>query len=302
MATSFGIDPTVNSSGEITSGTTSRDIRKVIGGMYTQGILNGMNVTTSTTDLTYKISAGSAVNFISGGDSDEHVLVPGYPTTITTTAGGANPRVDYVYVKQNRPEVEGNSNIVYGVTNTRPAQGDSRLVLKTFTVPAGMTRTSQASMTGTLDYAVPRAAAGKIIYERRDMYTGMMNSRSYQSTVIGGNFYLPSPRRVKVEVVSTFRNSGSNPTDDFLVSVLYLNGLQDIRFTSGAVDSGFVETHCYTWTYELPAGSHSITVHKNSWAKDWDKSTIQLLGNPGTSSTGTYPGQVIRVIDGGAID
>lgn len=304
MATSFGIDPTVNTNGEITSGTTSRDIRKVIGGMYTQGILNGMNVTTSTTDLTYKISAGSAVNFISGGDGDEHVLLPGYPTTITTAAGGSTPRVDYVFVKQNRPEVEGNSNIVFGVTNTKPAEGDSRLVLKTFTVPAGMTRTSQASLSGTIDYAVPRAAAGKILMEKRDTYTGYMNARSYQATILGGSIYLPSPRRVVVDIVSTYRNETTGtPVDDFVVSAIYLNGKRDVTFMSGNLDlTRHSRTDCYTWVYELPAGTHSITVHKNSWAKSWETSTIYFNGSSSPISTGFSPGQVLRVTDGGAID
>lgn len=304
MATSFGIDPTLNSSGQITSGTTSRDIRKVIGGMYTQGVLNGMNVTTSTTDLSYKISAGSAVNFISGGDGDEHVLVPGYPATIMTTAGGTSPRVDYVYVKQNRPQVEGNSDVVYGVTNTKPADGDSRLVLKTFTVPAGMTQTSQASITGMTDYAVPRAAGGRIIMEKRDTYTGYMNARSYQATILGGTFYLPSPRRVVVDIVSTYKNQGTDAiADDFLVSAIYLNSQRDVTFLSGNIDgSRYLQTDCYTWTYTLPAGTHSITVHKNSWAKTWEQSTIYFNGSNSPTTTGYYPGQVVRVTDGGAID
>lgn len=304
MATSFGIDPTLDSNGKIVSGTSSRDIRKVIGGMYTQGILNGMAVTTSTTDLSYKISAGSAVNFISGGDGDEHVLLPGYPATITTAAGGTSPRVDYVYVKQNRPETEGNSNIVYGVTNTKPAEGDSRLVLKTFTVPAGMTRTSQASVSASVDYAVPRAAAGRVLLEKRDAYEGLMNARSYQSTILGGSIYLPSPRRVVIDIVSTYRNQASaTVSDDFLVSAIYLNGKRDVTFASGNVDaSKFTRTDCYTWTYELPAGTHSITVHKNSWAKDWASSSIYLFGGSSPTTTGFFPGQVLRVTDGGAID
>lgn len=304
MATSFGTDPTVNSSGQVTSGTTSRDIRKVIGGMYTQGILNGMNVTTSTTDLTYKISAGSAVNFISGGDSDEHVLLPGYPATVTTAAGGSTPRVDYVYVKQNRPEVEGNSNIVYGVTNTKPADGDSRLVLKSYSVPAGMKRTSEASLSGTVDYAVPRAAGGKVLMEKRDTYVGFMNARSYQATILGGSIYLPSPRRVVVDIVSTYRNEGTGTSvDDFVVSAIYLNGKRDVTFMSGNLDATkHSRTDCYSWTYGLPAGMHSITVHKNSWAKTWEASTIYFNGGSSTTSTGYYPGQVIRVTDGGAID
>lgn len=304
MATSFGIDPTLNSNGEVTSGTTSRDIRKVIGGMYTQGILNGMNVTTSTTDLTYKISAGSAVNFISGGDGDEHVLLPGYPTTVTTAPGGTNARVDYIYVKQNRPEVEGNSNIVYGVTNTKPADGDSRLVIKTYTVPAGMTRTSQASVSGTIDYSVPRAAAGKILMEKRDSYVGYMNARSYQATILGGSIYLPSPRRVIVDIVTTYRNEQSKTSvDDFVVSAIYLNGSRDVTFMSGNLDATkHSRTDCYNWVYELPAGTHSITVHKNSWAKTWETSSIYFNGGSSPTTSGYFPGQVIRVTDGGAID
>lgn len=304
MATSFGIDPTLNASGQVTSGTTSRDIRKVIGGMYTQGILNGMDVTTSTTDLTYKISAGSAVNFISGGDGDEHILVPGYPTTVTTTTGGTSPRVDYVYVKQNRPEVEGNSNVVFGVTNAKPSDGDSRLVLKTFTVPAGMTKTSQASISGMSDYAVPRAAGGRVIMEKRDTYTGFMKARSYQATILGGNFYLPSPRRVVVDIVTTYRNEGTtNTTDDFVVSAIYLNGLRDVTFMSGNLDvTTHSRTDCYTWTYTLPAGTHSIAVHKESWAKAWDQSSIYFNGSKSNISTGYFPGQVLRVTDGGAVD
>ena len=109
MSVGFGADPTVDAQGKVLVGTTSSDIRKILGALYTPGLVQGGKITPSTSNLTYKVDAGVAVIPMA---TDENVIV-NWPTVTNLTSGATNlPREEYVYVMQRTPRDDADSNVV----------------------------------------------------------------------------------------------------------------------------------------------------------------------------------------------
>lgn len=295
MATGFGIDGTKDVNGNITSGTSSQDIRKIFGGMFTTGVLRGLNVTTSSTSMDYVVSPGSAIIAISGGNGDEVVPVPGYGATVTTAAGGASARTDHVYIKQNRPSVEGNSNIVYGVTNTMPTEGDGRLVLKSFTVPANMTNTSQASVTGDVRYATPYGSAGRILVDLVDTYSGAMPAKP--SLDQGGSFSLTTDRMVRIDITTTIDCEVVGGVDEGVFTIVYVDGQRVTTFSSGYLSHNVPTSHSYSLVRPLSAGNHNVTISRQPM--NGNKATSKIYFRYGGS--GGYAGQRVYVTDAGIV-
>lgn len=297
LGTGFGVEPTKNAQGVITSGTSSKDIRWIVSGMYNQGILRDCFMMTSTTKLEYTIGSGSVVNSIgSAAPAEEHIIMPVYGGIVTTSAGGSSPRTDYVYVKQNLPHVEGNSDIVYGVMNTPPGTYDQRLVIAIFDVPANMTRTSQASMRVERNYATPMSIGGKYLVAKVDTYHGKIANRTLND--LGGSFSLHTSRLIRVDfTVSVDAEAGANGIEEALYSYIYVNGVRRATFSTGRIDHSWYTTHSYSYLLTLPAGTHNITLKRDSTYTE-GPSSIYLR----YSSTGGVPGQTMHVTDCGVLD
>lgn len=304
MATGFGVDPTKNAQGVITSGTSSRDLRVVVGGMYNQGILRGCEVATSTSGLEYKISGGSCILSIGNGGgiagpsgNEEHVMLPIYPTTVTTTASGASPRTDFVYVKQNIPSIDGNSNIVYGVTSTRPGTYDQRLVIQELHVPANMTgNTSKAVKVIDRNYATPVSTGGKYLVDKRDTYDGLLNLRDLND--LGASFYLATDRLIRVDFTVTVDCDFNDGIQEALYSFIHIDGVRRATFSTGKIDDGWTKTISNSYLTTLSQGNHNITLKRDSTLNDKQKSKIRFR----YSSIGGFPGQTVQVTDCGVKD
>lgn len=295
MATGWGVDATKNASGEVTSGTSSQDVRRIIDGMYNQGVMQGCSISTSTSDMSYTLNEGVVVNWIGGREA---VLMPVYTTKVTVSPNtGTAPRNDFVYVKQNLPSIDGNSNIVVGVTNTEPSASDRRLVIRKFVVPAGATKTSSAVPTGSMNYSTPYGQSGRLLVNKTDTYNGLLRNRTLND--MGGNFSLSTDRIVRVDMTVTFDLEGSFTGHDRLVNEIFVDGVARAKFSTGLITTGAYETKSWTWYTQLYRGDHNITLKRFSWYKQVNNkpSEIYLRYN-----ANQWPGQTLVVTDAGVWD
>lgn len=297
LGTGFGVEPTKDGSGNITSGTSSKDMRWIISGMYNQGILRDCFITTSTSGLTYTIGPGSVVNSIGPAEPRaEHVMMPVYGGNITTTAGGASARTDYIYVKQNLTTVEGNSDIVYGVTSVKPSTYDQRLVIATFDVPANMTKTSQATMQVERNYATPISIGGKYLVAKHDPFNDLMKNRELND--LGATFSLHTARLIRCDFTVTIDSDVGAGVNEALQSMVYVNGTKMATFSTGRIDQSWTQTISNSFLLTLPAGRHNITLKRDTTLSDKLSSKLRFRYN----NAGGYPGQTFHVTDCGVLD
>lgn len=295
MATGWGVDATKNASGVVTSGTSAKDIRSVVDGMYNQGILKGCVVSRSSSDMSYNISSGIICNSFGGTES---VLMPVYATKVKVAANtGSSSRIDYVYVKQNIPTVEGNSNIVVGVTNTEPASSDRRFVIRKMVVPAGATKTSSASFSGSINYSTPYGQSGRLLVNARDTYNGQIKNRSLND--LGGSFSLTTDRLLRVDMTVTVDLETGFQGYDRLSNLIYVDGVKRASFSTGSIDMGSYTTHSWSWYVQVARGEHNITVKRESWyQKQYNKSSEIYF----RYTANGWPGQTLVVADVGVAD
>lgn len=295
--TGFGVEPTKNDLGVITSGTSSKDIRWIISGMYNQGILRDCLMTRSNTSLIYTIGPGSVVNSI--GDAEpraEHVMMPVYGATVNTIAGGSTARTDYVWVKQNLPDVDGNSDIIYGVSQTPPSTYEQRLEIARFAVPANMSNTGQASMYTNRNYATPKSIGGKYLVSRHDPYNDLLKNRELND--LGDTFSIPTARLIRVDFTVTVDSDFADGIQEALYSYIYINGIKVATFSTGRIDFSWTKTLSNSYMTTLPAGTHNVTLKKDTTLPDKQSSKLKLRYSAG----GGFPGQTMHVTDCGVLD
>lgn len=196
MTSGWGVDATVNGSGVATSGTESADVRKVWGGLFTPGIVDGCTITRSGSAMTYTVAAGVAAIKTA---TKEVVMAPIALTTISTTAAPASgSRVDLVYAEQMFP-ASGSSDVIIRVSSFAnlasvvvPANS---VALGKYLVSAGQTNTNAATPQGSTDYAIPYGTSkGTLHYYQ---YTASDIFQPELQRFGHGNIYLPTDRRVR---------------------------------------------------------------------------------------------------------
>lgn len=296
MATGFGIDPYY--SGSTLKGTTSRDIRKVVDGMYTnQGILRGCVVTT-TNNLTYNIGEGALVKEMSGGES---VLVPVYAGSVATTPPTSGTRRDYICVRQNRPEVEGNSDVVYVVLNSAPPVLGNTLCIAQYTAVANATKTSGFVENKTdfyRNFAVPTATAGRYLFQKTLTNDELIKPKK-DLPYVSGSFELVTDRLIEftinVTVDADVNQATAGGIYDAMYSEIFINGTKRVTFSTGRIDDSWSRTETYVWNTALEAGKHTFQVRFNE-VEDTGKIRVRY------SSIGGFPGQTVTIKDLGVRD
>src|SRR4029453_13484136 len=159
MASGFGVD----ASADGTSGTSSSDIRKIFGGLYSPGIISGCTITTSASTMQFTIAAGVVAIRPATGET---ILAPLAQQTITTSSAPATgTRTDILYVQQRYPSIEGDANLVFGVSTVLPARA---VAIKKFIISAGQTNTNAAVATGGVDYSIPYGASLGQLWKYQD--------------------------------------------------------------------------------------------------------------------------------------
>lgn len=276
MPTGFGIDHSTNTSGTLT-GTSSQDIRKVFGGLYTEGIISGADVKT-TTGLTYTIDPGLVNLWYSGSSTaKETVMLPVPSATVATTAGpSSGTRTDYVWVRQNPPGTDTNtgSQITWGVSPTNPRTSSNvpgqYFILDTFTVPAGMTATNSATRTGSRAYSVPYGSSS-LLLKMVDTHDGRLYTAAGKLRTLSGKLTLPVDTQVRFTCGVTLEHDGMQSTvDDGINAALHINGIREVWWSTGEVTK-YPETKEWSVITTLPAGTHTI-----EWRRSEIKDTAKI--------------------------
>lgn len=288
MSSGFGIDPTKDgTTGVITSGTTSLDIRNITAGIYSPGVINGAIVSTSASNLTYNVSAG-VVCFPLG--TNESVLGPVPAVSgLATTAPASGSRTDIIYAQQRTPAIDGVSDVNVAVGTSLPPRS---VMLGSYTVSAGQTKTSSAVKTGDINYSIPYGAGLGLIWQYRDTTNGTYTGRTTFHTHTN---YLPTQRLIRI-TVATCHSAGSAVGFD---NAHYCEAGFDV-----VVDGTLKTTHQtpglmqawgnYQWSdyYVLGQGTHIFS---------YDRYRITGPGSPYQHYGGGRIGTLISVEDVGPV-
>lgn len=247
----WGVDPTMVG-GIAKTGTSSEDVRKVWGALYTPGVISGAVVTPSASALSYSVSAGVVAIKMATG---EVVMAPVPSGTVPTTSVASGTRRDIVYAKQSIP-TEGDSLIELGVAATLPARA---VALGTFTVSAGNTKASQFVRSASVNYSIPYGSAGAALHYWRDT----SNSQITGPTSDGhGSFYLPTDRKIVISIDATLSSSvfapgyNSNGWTEARYAP-YIDGERMCTWFTPPL-TGTRATYHYENYFDLAAGEHTV--------------------------------------------
>lgn len=214
------------------NGSTEDDMRQIVGAQYmNQGILpdGGLSVE-GTSSMSYKISAGAAFMWTSESQR-KGVLVPVSGVTIPTEAApSAGSRTDSIYLMRDGiPRV------------TSSSAPSSSVLLAQFLVPAGTTSTTSAQRRIDREFATPVGAnLGRWLwYFHPRGGTGGPGEQVLKA----GQFYLPSDRLFKVDLVTTIKSSADPGIAQF-----------DVQFIGGSKRSMLCH-HNAEW---------------NTWSTSWN--------------------------------
>lgn len=280
MAVSFGVP-----------GTGADDLRRVLGGWYNQGVVSGC-VVTGRTDLKYAIAPGVVMNYLAGGSgvgSAELVAMPIASVTVSTVAGPpTGTRTDYVCVGQ---DIAGGP-IEYIVLQTPPSSPGKWLVIAQFSVPAGMTRTSDATRSTSINYSTPYGSAGRYLVNKKDTFNNLIKNNNLVN--LSGTFTLPTARLVEVGVTVTVDSDVSTGIYDALFANIWVDGSRKVAFSTGKIDDNYPQVHHWTWNTDLSAGPHTISLERYE-AHDTGKIRLRY-------AAGGFPGTLLVVKDMGVLD
>lgn len=271
MASGFGVDRSADG----TSGTSSSDIRKIFGGLYTPGIISGCTITTSGSTMSYTIAPGVVAIRPATG---EIILAPVSQSTVVAPAAPASgTRTDILYVQQRYPSVEGDANLVFGVGTTLPARA---VEVKRYIVSAGQTNTNAAVVTGDVAYSIPYGASLGVLHQYQD--TGWEDLPNAQTVKGTGKIYVPTDRRVRFRLRSTLYAKGAVGFDNSkYVEYGFMPALDDVYFTTWTTPGLHQawSTVLFEAYMTVPAGTH--TVKYAAFRAGGSGTATQVYGNIG---------------------
>jgi hypothetical protein len=256
MATGLGVDPTKDGSGNITSGTSSQDVRQIYGGLYSPGLVSGAKITTSGSAMTYTVATG--VGMIQSA-TGQVVPVPIPSKTINVSTVGSSSRTDYIYVKQNFPATDGDSAVVVDAATTVP---DNAIVIGTYLQPANATNTSSGSLADSVDYSIPYGASLGNLYTYRHGVTGLLPNTGI--TRYGHKtLRLPTDRRLLFKVQATLQAQNATGFDNahyceygFLPNI---DGGDFVLWTTPGLHQS-LGTYAFEGYFNVTAGTHTVNI------------------------------------------
>lgn len=287
MTTGFGIDPTITN-GVVTSGTTGSDIQRITGALFNPGVIQqGAGITGSSTKMEYRIPNG--VVAITTGPGFR-VLTP-YAITILTVATNAtsSARTDKIYVKQNTPALDGNSNAE--IKYTSGAIPENSVQIGTMIVPAGATTTANATPSGNLDWSVPYGSSGKVLYRYTDTTNGLISNAP---KTINGTFYLPTDRTIDIDVFTTCDMIDASDANSLYTKVV-IDGVSRITYITGRLSS-WAQTDYWSTPFTLAAGHHTVSFTRDAVVNN-NADKVKLV-----YQAGVYGGTIYTIRDAGIID
>lgn len=205
MTSGFGVDRAADG----LSGTSSQDIRRINGALYTPGIISGCIVGTSASAMSYTVTAGVVAIKTAVG---EVVLAPVDQTTISAAAAPVSAdRTDIIYVKQRFPSIvgEGDANVIVGVASALPANA---VELKRYTVRPGTTNTNGAIVAANVNYALSYGGTHGVLHYWQNTYSGPLSIPLVREGQ--GQFTLASDRLVSFRVSALLNAKGASGFDN----------------------------------------------------------------------------------------
>jgi hypothetical protein len=252
MTAGFGVDK-----GADGSGTNSSDIRKIFGGLYTPGIISGCDITLDPTLMKYTVKAGVVAIRTAVG---EIILAPVAETVITAANGPATgTRNDIIYVQQRYPSIEGDANVVVGVGTSLPARA---LKLRTFSVPAGATKSNLATAIDFRDFSIPYGASLGTLH--RYQHTSGVSDLLPDSQRFGyGSFSIPTDRMLRFKLFAVLSANGAVGFDNSKYCeygfVPNVNGGDFRLWSTGGLHQAW-QTYNFETTVSVPAGPVDVNI------------------------------------------
>lgn len=265
MTSGWGVDATITNN-VATSGTTSSDVRKVWGALYTPGIVSGCTITRSSSAMTYTVASGVVAISPAIG---EVIMCPvqGAPVT-ATSAPQTGTRVDVVYAQQREP-TSGDSNVVVGVVSFA-SENDVVLPpasqeLGRYLVSAGQTGTNAASRLGDANYSIPYGGTLGILHYWNDKFDGNLSRTLLRQGY--GTFDLPTDRLVRFTYRTVLSARGAVGFDNtkyceygYLFNSNRVGGNGDfVIHTTPGLHQAWA-TYEFNSTIILPAGKNTVSI------------------------------------------
>lgn len=267
MTTGIGIPAWNGESGR--QGTSMQDIRLALQGLFHSfGVLRGATVTTSPTALVYHVSAG--VGVLQRSTAYGAVIFPipaGSPATTPGPSSGT--RTDIVWAAQHDPsQGDTDGNVVLGVGQTLPV---GAIELARFTVPAGMTTTSQATRSGSQVFAIPYGASMGTLVSVVDTFSGVPPVAQQNPATAPwrgtSSFTLPTDREVELSLSVPMQSQDGN-RDGALVMQFQIDG-QAVYEKQEAYSTSRWDTPEARYVFQLSAGTHTV-------AYKWMKGLVSM--------------------------
>lgn len=229
------------------NGASENDLRRIVGAQYmTQGILpNGGLDVSGRSDMSYLVESGAAFMWTSQSQR-LGVLVPVESVTIPTEAAPATGiRTDSIYILR-----DGIPRVTSGAV---PSTG---VLLGQFIIGAGVTGTSAGQKTIDRDFAIATGTSlGQLAHWDIPGAT-WEGAKGAEIVRYSEQFIVPSDRLVRVEVSVNTRSVSSE--EGWSAIGVYIDGTWK-RALHAAYDNR-QETRSATWTAEVSAGVHELTV------------------------------------------
>lgn len=261
VTTALGIAP--DSTGAGVTPLTHRQVLKAH--WLNTGVITGLAVS-GRSDLSYQVAAGVAT--CSRGDADGYTEAywPGGATP-AVAAGGANPRIDVIWIRANDPtQGDTDNHVVVGVTQgvpsvtpTVPATPAGCTKLMERRMPANATSTGSSTENGTVTYAIPYGASlGRLGYAQN---TSTLEQAFTTQWYVQCTTKITLPTDRLIEVVWTGR--ANNNTYSGIASYYLKVQIDGVDKTDGLdeIEVPWVwERARASFVFELPKGTHTITI------------------------------------------
>lgn len=266
MTSGWGVDATVDALKNVTSGTTSADVRKVWGGLYSPGIISGCFVTQSASAMTYTVSSGVvAVPGITG----EIFMCPVQGTTVAVPpAPSTGTRLDVIYVVQRIPS-SGDSNVAVSAATFADAASVS-LPANSFEIDRYLTSANQISTNASVRqgdprYSIPYGGTLGTLHYWQNKYDGDLTNGFLREGY--GTFTLPTDRRVRFQYSVVLSARGASGFDNnkyceygYLFNADRTGGSGDfVLHTTPGLHQAWA-TYQFESTINLPAGTNTVHI------------------------------------------
>jgi hypothetical protein len=294
MSSGWGVDALLNANGFPIEGTESQDVRRILGSLYTPGIVTGANVTTSGSSLNLEVAPGVVV--INTGDG-ENVIAPVDATTVVAAPPpGSGSRTDIVYAQQLFPQIESSARVRVGIASELPERA---VELDRFVVNVGNNTTSAFTRTGNRGFSVPLSQSGGILHMWNNKWDGVYAPEEHRQGH-SGPIHFSTDRRVKISISVVMSAQNAVGFDNSKYVEWYflpnIDGFDMIKWTTPGLHQAWA-TYYFEGYWDVTAGDHSF-----HFARGRQAGTGNAVGHYGVDANGHgRTGLVFKVEDAGPI-